>query len=308
MPTFTPFKRKSFLLKAGAHRIALGEKTRIMGILNLTPDSFSLDGCLARGKNDPVRNAQRALTMILEGADIVDIGGESTRPGAKPISANEEIQRTIPTIKRLKKLTKTPISVDTYKPQVAQAALEAGASIVNDIRGTQPDRKLLRLVEGYKAAVVLMHIQGNSRTMQKNISYRNLMEEIISALEKSIEICLEIGIKSDRIIIDPGIGFGKTVEHNLEIIRRLKELSRLNFPILLGPSRKSFIGEVLKKDVGERLEGTVAAVCAGVMNTAHIVRIHDVAQIRDAVTMMDAILNDRPAYRRPAFEWDKTLT
>jgi len=282
--------RKCFTITAGEHRLSLGQRTQIMGIVNVTPDSFSQDGCLAK-----VRGTQYALSLarkhIRDGADIIDIGGESTRPGARSIPMNEEIKRVIPIIKTLAKKTDIPISVDTYKPTVSKAALDAGAVIVNNIMGTKPEISLLKMVKNYKAAIILMHIQGTPKTMQKNISYKNLIEEIICSLRKSIEKCLEIGIKSDKIILDPGIGFGKTVEHNLEIINRLNDFRILKQPLLIGTSRKSFIGTVLNREVEDRLIGTAATVCTSIVNGTHIVRVHDVKAIKETVTMTDAIIN-----------------
>jgi len=247
-----------------------------MGIVNVTPDSFSQDGCLEKSHEPHNVAINLARKHIREGADIIDIGGESTRPGAKRISVKEEISRVIPTIETLAKKTKVPISVDTYKPAVAKAALAAGASIVNNIMGSKPDPSLLKVVKNYNAAIILMHIQGTPRTMQRQIYYRDLTEEIIASLRNSIEKCLEIGIKSDKIIIDPGIGFGKTVEHNLEIVNRLGDFKTLRRPLLVGTSRKSFIGKVLSKDIGHRLIGTAATVCASILKGAHMVRVHDV--------------------------------
>ncbi len=269
----------------------LGEATRIMGIINVTPDSFSQDGCL-QGKRDGTTPALRkALTFIRQGADIIDIGGESSRPGAVRVSVKEEVARVVPVIKALAQKATIPISVDTYKPTVARHALDAGASIVNNIMGISSDRALLKMIHRYGAAVVLMHIRGVPHTMQKNIIYNNLIIEIKDSLRKSVEICLEIGIKSDRIILDPGIGFGKTAEHNLELINRLDEFQSLQCPLLLGTSRKSFIGKVLKKDVPkQRIWGTAATVCASILKGAHILRVHDVKEMADVARMTDAII------------------
>ena len=285
-------ERKSFTVTASSYNLSLGQHTRIMGIINTTPDSFSQDGCLCKFQENRNTALSLARKHIKEGADIIDIGGESTRPGAKRISAKEEINRTVPTITSLAKTIKIPISIDTYKPPVAKAALDAGASIVNNIMGAKPDLNLLKMIKNYNAAIVLMHIQGTPRTMQKNIHYRDLTAEIIRSLQKSIEKCLEIGIKSDRIIIDPGIGFGKTVEHNLKILNRLGDFKKLRHPLLIGTSRKSFIGKVLNRDVRHRLIGTAATVCAGILKGAHIVRVHNVKAIKETVTMTDAIINE----------------
>ncbi len=262
-----------------------------MGILNLTPDSFSGDGRIAASKNDVGLTVATALRKINEGADMLDIGGESTRPGSRPISASEEIRRILPTLKKLKIKTRIPLSVDTYKPLVAKAALDAGASIINYIRGTQPDRQLIKMVQRYRAAIVLMHMRGTPKSMQHKIHYANLMDEIISELGKSAEFCLESGIESDRIILDPGIGFGKTVAHNLEILNRLPEIGRLNYPILVGTSRKSFIGKILDADVQQRLIGSVGTETAAILRGAHIVRVHDCVESSQAAKIADAILN-----------------
>lgn len=258
----------------------------------MTPDSFSGDGCWRDGSK-AARGFELAKKLIEDGADILDIGGESSRPGSKRISAREELKRVIPVIKKIARTYSIPISIDTYKPSVAQGALEAGAVIVNNIKGIDPDKSLLKIIKRYNAGIVLMHMKGTPRTMQKNIKYTNLMREITDSLRESIEICLEIGINSDKIIIDPGIGFGKTAEHNLEIINRLNDLRALKRPILIGPSRKSFIGKVLKDEAEDRLIGTAAAVCAGILNGARIVRVHDVKAIKQAVLMTDAILNQK---------------
>lgn len=279
-----------YRIKAGSHVIELGQKTKIMGILNLTPDSFSQDGSLSKSSRK-ITAYQAAKHLINEGADILDIGGESTRPGAKPISAQDEIKRVIPTLKKIIKHCRIPISIDTYKSEVAQAGLDEGACIVNNIMGADPDKHLLKIVKNYNAAIVLMHIRGNPQTMQKNIYYRNLIPDILKTLRRSIEICLEIGIKSDRILIDPGICFGKTAEDNLKIIQRLNEFQQLKHPILIGPSRKSFIGKILNKPVDQRLFGTIGASCACAMNGAHIIRVHDVKEVKDAVTLIDSIKN-----------------
>ena len=281
------FPRKKFIFRCRDYRLDLGQKTKIMGIVNVTPDSFSGDG--RRTQTAAVRLAKK---LIKEGADIIDVGGESSRPGASAISVKEELKRVIPVVKTLAKNT-IPISIDTYKPEVATAALAAGASIVNNIRGTTLNKSLLKIVKKYNAGIILMHMRGTPKTMQKKISYHNLLSDIIGPLRKSIEICLEIGIKSDRIIIDPGIGFGKTAEQNLEIINRLPEFQTLNTPILIGTSRKSFIGKILKQDVHRRLMGTAATVTTGILKGAHIMRVHDVKAIAQTVKVTDAIINQK---------------
>ena len=284
--------RKIFKVTAGPYTLELGKRTRIMGIVNLTPDSFSGDGCLTRSRGGVQKAAALAETMVREGADFIDIGGESTRPGSRRVCASEEIRRVIPTVRAIAQKIRIPLSVDTYKTVVAQHALDAGAVIINNIMGTKKNKSLLKMVRDYDAAIVLMHIRGIPSTMQRDVVYRSLFEEIAESLEKSIENCLEIGIRSDRIIIDPGLGFGKGVEHNLQIINRLKYLSRLNQPILIGASRKSFIGKVLNQDGSGRLWGSLACVCAGILNGAHIFRVHDVCQTKQIAVMTDAIINE----------------
>ncbi len=282
--------RKKFIVTARDIRLELGKTTKIMGILNVTPDSFSLDGCLANGSNDLSQTMRRALKLIRDGADIIDIGGESTRPGAKKVSENQEKNRVIPIIQAIAKKSNVPISIDTYKTNIAKHALDAGASIVNNIMGVKIEKNFLKMVKNYNAAIVLMHIKGTPQTMQKKIFYKDLIKDIKNSLNNAIEKCLEIGIKSDKILIDPGIGFGKTVENNLEIIRELDKFKSLNYPILIGTSRKSFIGKTLNKPVKERLIGTIATVCSSIQNGAHIVRVHDVKKVKEATLMTDAIL------------------
>jgi len=268
----------------GSIKYDLSSRTHIMGILNVTPDSFS-DG----GKFQNVDQAVRyAMKMVEDGADFIDVGGESTRPGSEPVPLDEELRRVIPVIERLVKLTNIPISVDTYKSEVAERALNSGAVIVNDISGLQFDKSMSKTVAQLKASIILMHIKGIPRTMQIAPEYKNLIEDVCSYLETSVRIAKEN--KIEQIIVDPGIGFGKTLQHNLEILRRLNEFKRFGFPILIGPSRKSFIGKILDLPVDQRLEGTIAAVVVGVMNGANIVRVHDVREVKRAVQVIDAIM------------------
>jgi len=281
------------VLKARQWKIELGQTTRIMGIVNVTPDSFSGDGCMQTGRDHIQTAIRHARRLIRQGADIIDIGGESTRPGSGQIPVQEEIKRIIPVIRQIAKKTSIPISADTYKSATAQHALDAGASIINNIKGVRAEKSLLKMVKRYDAAIVLMHIQGTPRTMQKNIHYGDICNEILDSLRNSIEICLEIGVKSDKIIIDPGFGFGKTFEQNLLILNRLNIFSRLKFPLLIGTSRKSFIGKVLAKDVDQRTWGTAATIATAILKGTHIVRVHDVKKMRDVVRVTDAILNER---------------
>jgi len=277
--------RINYDLCARDHVITLGHATKVMGIVNCTPDSFSGDGKLGEAC---LRYARK---LIRDGADILDIGGESTRPGALNVSVKEEIRRIIPVIDALARKIKIPISVDTSKLEVARCALDKGASIVNNIRGTQISLAFLRMVRDYNASIVIMHMRGSPQTMRSKAVYKDVVREVIEELQISVEKCLAIGIKKDRIIVDPGIGFAKTAEQNLLLIDRLDKLNILRCPILLGTSRKSFIGQLLQDDTGDRLMGTAATVTAGVMRGAHIVRVHDVKAIKQTLTMTDAILN-----------------
>jgi len=284
--------RPKYVIHARDLSIDLGINTKVMGIVNITPDSFSKDGCLLKDKDATKFAVNLAKKQIRNGADIVDIGGESSRPGSKKISSKQEIDRIIPAIRSLSKNISVPISVDTYKPLVAKHALDAGANIINNIKGIQAEKSLLKMVKNYGAAIVLMHMKGTPRTMQRSVSYGDLIKEIFVSLKNSIENCLEIGIKSDRIIIDPGIGFGKTVVNNLEIIDRLNDFSELRQPILIGTSRKSFIGNVLKREVQDRTFGTAASVSTCIVRGAHIVRVHDVKAMKDVTLLTDAIVNN----------------
>lgn len=257
-----------------------------MGILNVTPDSFS-DGGLFLSRENAI---EHALRMEEEGADIIDVGGESTRPGALKISAKEEIKRVAPVIEAIAKKIKIPVSIDTYKSEVAKAALSAGASLVNDISGLRFDSKMPSVIAKNKVPVCIMHIKGTPRNMQANPAYAALIPEITDYLHEGIEIARSAGIADDKIIIDPGLGFGKTLEHNLEIIRRLNEFSGFEKPILLGPSRKSFIGSLLGGlPADERLEGTASAVAIGIFNGANIIRVHDVKVMIRVARIADGI-------------------
>ena len=262
------------------------ERTYIMGILNVTPDSFS-DGSLHLAKTAAIR---RALQMVEEGADIVDIGGESTRPGSEPVAVEEELRRTIPVIESLAKKVSVPLSIDTCKSEVAGKALDAGASIVNDISGLRFDTRMAKVLSEKKVPVVVMHIKGTPRDMQKNPVYEALIPEILDYLRGSVRLALASGVAEDMIIIDPGIGFGKTTENNLEIIHYLHEFTLLEKPLLIGPSRKAFAGSILGGvPPEERLEGTAAAVAISIMNGANIVRVHDVKEMVKVARVADAI-------------------
>jgi len=259
-----------------------------MGILNVTPDSFS-DGGVYFSPDAAVRKAKE---MVVEGADIIDVGGESSRPGAEPVSIDEELSRVVPVIRRLVKEVDALISIDTYKTPVALPAIESGAHIVNDISALNFDPKMAKVVSEMGVPVILMHIKGTPRDMQINPTYHALIPEIIQYLRDNTENALDAGVPEEKIIIDPGIGFGKTVEHNLEILRRLKEFRVLGKPILIGTSRKSFIGKILNLPVEDRIEGTAATVACSIMNGADIVRVHDVKQMYWVARMTDAICRE----------------
>uniref|UniRef100_UPI0030B96E3F dihydropteroate synthase n=1 Tax=unclassified Candidatus Frackibacter TaxID=2648818 RepID=UPI0030B96E3F len=257
-----------------------------MGILNVTPDSFS-DG----GQFDQLDIAvKHAKEMVANGADIIDIGGESTRPGSDPLPLEDELERVIPAIERLTDEIDVPISIDTYKSKVGRAALEAGAHIINDVTGFKAEPELAKVAAEYGAPVIVMHTQGMPKEMQKNPSYDDLISEILEYLQESINTALEAGLEKNKIIIDPGIGFGKTTDHNLEIMQRLGEFKSLGQPILLGTSRKSMIGNTLNLPVEERVEGTGATVSIGIANGADIVRVHDVKEMARVAKMTDAMV------------------
>ncbi len=259
-----------------------------MGILNVTRDSFS-DGGLYFDKSAAIK---RAIQMVEEGADIIDIGGESTRPGAEPVTVKEELRRTIPVIEALAKEINVPISIDTYKSEVAEKALDAGASIVNDISGLRFDPEMAKVVSDYKVPVVIMHIKGRPKDMQQNPVYEALVPEIMDYLREGIRLAKESGVSEDKIIIDPGIGFGKTFNQNLEIINNLHEFTLLEKPILIGPSRKAFIGKILGNvSETDRLEGTSAAVAISIMSGANIIRVHDIKEMVRVARVADAIKN-----------------
>lgn len=281
------YEKKDFILKAGRFRLTIGGRTRIMGVLNVTPDSFSDGGMYMETE----RAIERALEIESQGADIIDIGGESTRPGAKAISAEEELRRVILIIKVLSKRLKIPISIDTSKSKVAERALDCGAVIVNDVTGLKRDPKIAKVAQRNKAAVVLMHMKGSPRTMQENPQYKSLIYEIMESLRDSINIAKKAGIADDGIIVDPGIGFGKTLGHNLEILKRLREFKSLGYPIMVGPSRKSFIGKILSAETDQRVFGTAAAVAVAILNGANIIRVHDVEEMRQVARLTNRILD-----------------
>jgi dihydropteroate synthase len=277
----------SFLLRTSRREMNLGERTLIMGILNVTPDSFS-DG----GRFDsPEKAVEEGIRMVEEGADILDIGGESTRPGSDHVSPEEEIRRVIPVIRGLALRTDLPLSVDTMKASVARKALGEGAEIVNDVSAMGSDEAMAKVVADAGAAIVLMHMRGVPKSMQAgDLAYHSLRGEIIAYLRKRIERAGDVGIDPTQIMVDPGIGFGKTAEDNMRLIKYLREIRILGRPILVGASRKAFIGRVTGGTPAERDEGTAAAVTAAILNGGQVIRVHDVAMMKKVATMADALL------------------
>ena len=273
------------ILKIRRHRFDLSKKPLVMGVLNVTPDSFA-DG----GKYFDIQLAcSKALKIEKEGADILDIGGESTRPGSFPVSVDEEISRVIPVIKRLKNKLKIPISVDTSKYEVARQSLKEGACIVNDVSGLHGDRRLAGLCAEYSAAIIIMHMKGRPRTMQKRPFYDNLLKEIREYLKEGIATALSAGIRKESIVIDPGVGFGKTVKHNLSVIKNIDYFKQTGYPLLIGISRKSFLGHITGLDTRERLIPTIAANALAVYCGANIIRVHDVKESIAALKIAHSI-------------------
>lgn len=275
------------------HRLELGRRTCVMGIINVTPDSFS-DGGRYTQLDAAIAHAEK---LIEDGADILDIGGESTRPFSKPLSAEEELRRVIPVLNTLAGRVSIPISIDTWKSKVAEEALNSGASMINDIGGLCRDSNMVSVAAAHDVPVIAMHMKGTPQTMQRNPVYGDLITEIRSFLKHTIDVAQTHGIRKSCIIIDPGIGFGKTVSHNLSILRNLSEFEVLDAPILVGPSRKSFIRHILEAETGislapdaPRVEtGTQAVIAAAVLNGAHIIRVHDAGTARTIVNIVDKI-------------------
>jgi dihydropteroate synthase len=281
-----PSSHDSAIWSVGERIFDLSHGPHIMGVLNVTPDSFS-DGSVFL---DTDRAVERACEMEAEGADSIDIGGESTRPFALPVSEEEEAGRVLPVIERLAGRLRVPISIDTWKSSVAREALRAGAEIINDISGCTFDPCMAEVAAAAGAGLVLMHTRGRPQEMQRETSYGALIPEIIQFLRERMCYAESHGVQRRRIVIDPGVGFGKSVEGNLEILRRLEEFSALGRPILVGTSRKSFIGKILGREVGDRLFGTAATVALAVARGASIIRVHDVRQMRDAALMAQAVI------------------
>jgi len=280
-------KVESLSIQAGDYLLQFNGRTLVMGILNVTPDSFS-DGGRYINKDDAIRHG---IKLAQEGSDIIDIGGESTRPGAEPLSLEDELNRVIPVIKELSKEVKIPISIDTYKSEVAREALDAGAFIINDISGLKSDDKMAGIAAEADVPVVVMHIKGTPRDMQLNPHYDNMMGEVRDTLTESIEIAVNAGVDKKKIIVDPGIGFGKNLMDNFSLIKNLDFFKSLGHLILVGPSRKSFLWKTLDVSTDETVEATAAAVTACILAGADIVRIHDVKEVMKAVKIADMIVS-----------------
>jgi dihydropteroate synthase len=283
--------RKAFLLQLRSGVLTLGKRTLVMGVLNVTPDSFSDGGNFFA----PKRAVAQALAMQRDGADIIDIGAESTRPGSLGISTAEELRRLLPVLEALRGKLKIPISVDTQKAAVAKVALGAGAEMVNDISGLRSDPELARVAARHGAPIILMHLRGTPRRMQQGPFARDVMKDVLSGLRHSIAVARKRGVPKSQIVIDPGIGFGKSFSQNYELLAKLPELGNLGCSLLVGTSRKGFLGMTLGKDgksapVEERVWGTAATVTASILNGAHIVRVHDVAEMVQVARVTDSIL------------------
>jgi dihydropteroate synthase len=259
-----------------------GQRPLVLGIVNVTPDSFSDGGSFA----SPQAAIEHGLTLVQEGADLLDVGGESSRPGATPVSLEQELSRVVPVVRGLVAQTNVPLSVDTTKAEVARQALEAGALVINDITALRGDAEMASVVHQYKAGVILMHMQGTPANMQVNPAYQNVVQEVADFLQERLQAAANVGIGGEQVVLDPGIGFGKTAEHNFRLIAHLDEVQRLGRPVCLGVSRKGFLGKLLGRPVGDRLAVSVAAACYAVArHTAQIFRVHDVAATRDAIAL-----------------------
>ena len=287
-----PLQRKFFHLKLRSHTVTLGERTLVMGVLNVTPDSFSDGGKFL----ETSKAVQHALNMERAGADLLDIGGESTRPGAGGTSAAEEIARIVPVIEKLRGVLRIPISVDTQKAEVAEAALAAGAAILNDISGLKNDPRLAKVAARHRVPLILMHMRGEPRTMQQGPFARDVVQDVISGLRRSVTVARKAGVAKSQIVVDPGIGFGKSYAQNYELLQKLPQLAKLGYPLLVGTSRKRFLGATLSHDAEsvpaeERIWGTAATVAASILGGAHIVRVHDVGEMAQVARVADCVLS-----------------
>jgi dihydropteroate synthase len=287
------FKRRKFKLKLASRTLLLGERTLVMGVLNVTPDSFS-DG----GKFLSVSAAvKQALAMEAAGADLIDIGAESTRPGSGEISAEEELQRLLPVLEKLRGKLQIPISIDTRKSAVADAALHAGAQIINDVSGLRHDAAIARVAAKQNVPLILMHMRGTPKTMQTKPFARDVLKDVTQGLRKSVVIARRAGVSKSQIVLDPGIGFGKSFAQNYELLRKLPELAKLGYPLLVGTSRKGFLGKTLSSKgkpapADQRIWGTAATVAVSILGGAHIVRVHEVAEMTQVARVSDQVVGD----------------
>ena len=273
----------------------LGERTLVMGVLNVTPDSFSDGGKFF----DAERAVEQAMEMERRGADLLDVGGESTRPGSAGISAQEELARVLPVLRALRGRLKIPVSIDTQKTEVAEAALDAGAQIINDISGLKSDPRIAKVAARRRVPLILMHMRGEPRTMQAGGFARDVMQDVMQGLRKSARVARKSGVRKSQIILDPGIGFGKSFAQNYELLQELPQLAKLGYPLLVGTSRKGFLGATLAREgkpapPEERIWGTAATVTASILNGAHIVRVHDVAEMVQVARVADCLLDPKP--------------
>ena len=289
-------KRKILHLRLPTGTLVLGKRTLIMGVLNVTPDSFS-DGSKFYVEEHAIEHAMR---MEAAGADLIDIGAESTRPGSEGISAEEEWKRLLPVLGGLRRLLKIPISIDTQKAEVAETALDAGAQIINDISGLRSDPRIAEVAARRRVPLILMHLRGEPRTMQTGPFARDVMKDVLQGLRKSVAIARKAGVPKSRIILDPGIGFGKSYAQNYELLQKLPQLAKLGYPLLVGTSRKGFLGATLAREdkpapPEERIWGTAATVTASILNGAHIVRVHDVEEMAQVARVADCVLDTKRA-------------
>lgn len=280
-------RRKIFRLRLAGRTLVLGRRTLLMGVLNVTPDSFSDGGHFL----DPDQAARRALEIEKAGADILDVGGESTRPGSRGVAAEEELRRVLPVLERLRGRLKIPISIDTAKAEVAEAAANAGAEILNDVTALRNDPRIAEVARRRRLPLILMHMRGEPRTMQRGPFARDVMRDVAAGLRRAVALALRAGVARSQIVLDPGLGFGKSYEQNFELLGRLDELARLGFPLLVGASRKSFVGKALGgAPKGERIWGTAASVAAAILGGAHMVRVHDVIEMAQVARVADAVV------------------
>ncbi len=287
-------KQKKFRIRLGSRALVLGERTLVMGVLNVTPDSFSDGGKFF----DPERAIEQALAIEQAGADLLDIGGESTRPGSAGVSAKEELARVLPVLQALRGRLKIPVAIDTQKSEVAEAALDAGAQIINDICGLKSDPRIAEVAARRGVPLILMHMRGEPRTMQAGPFARDVMKDVLQGLRKSVASARKAGVEKSQIILDPGIGFGKSFAQNYELLQKLPQLAMQGYPLLVGTSRKGFLGATLARDgkpalPEERIWGTAATVTASILNGAHIVRVHDVAEMAQVARVADCLLDPK---------------